>query len=454
MTDSRQETAPCRVAFISEHASPLALRGGVDAGGQNVYVDEVARNLARLGYAVDVYTRRDDPALPEVVAYAPGVRVIHVAAGPAEYVFKDELWPLMPAFRDWMLDFMHREGLRYDLLHGNFWMSGWVAAELKRALGIPFVQIFHATGKTKRRHQGAADTSPDGRIGVEMEVIAAADRLIAQCPAEEEELVRDYGADPAKVVVIPSAVNVDVFRPVPHDEARRHIGLDVAGPVVVYVGRMLPRKDVRNVVRAVALLAEREAAEGRPEAERTRLLLVGGETVGPDPAATPEIGVLQALAAELGIADRMIVVGKRQADELRFYYGAGDVAVTTPWYEPFGLTPLEGQACGRPVVGSAVGGITFTIADGVTGYLVPPKDPAALAARLRDALADPERRERMGRAARERVLREFTWPLVARRTAALYEALLTRRDGAQSGRTGAAEALAALEPLLDPAAAL
>jgi len=422
---------PRRIAFLSEHASPAALRGGVDAGGQNVYVDEVSRNLARLGYAVDVFTRRDRPDLPDVLEWAPGVRIVHLEAGPAAYVFKDDLWPHMPAFRDAFLRVARRNGMCYDLLHGNFWMSGWVAVELGARLGIPAAQIFHATGLTKRHHQGAADTSPAGRIGVERAIVRRADRLIAQCPSERSELIADYGADPAKVAVIPSAVNTSVFRPVSRAEARRRIGLETDGPVVVYVGRMLPRKDVRNVVRALALLI-------REHGVPATLLLVGGESAEPDAAATPEIGVLRSLAAELGIAERVRFAGKRQADELRHYYCAGDVAVTMPWYEPFGLTPLEGMACGRPVIGAAVGGIPFTIADGETGCLVPPRDPAALAERLHVLLADAALRERMGRAARARVEREFTWPLVAQRTAALYEAMLAEHT--KSGSAGAGEA--------------
>jgi D-inositol-3-phosphate glycosyltransferase len=410
-----------RIAFLSEHASPAALLGGEDAGGQNVYVDEVSRQLGRLGHAVDVFTRRDRADAPEVLDWAPGVRIVNLAVGPPRHLPKDDLWPLMPAFRDALLAFMARDGARYDLLHGNFWMSGWVATELRRRLGIPAVQIFHAMGKTKQRHQGAADTSPSERIAVELQVVREVDRLIAQCPSERDELVDDYGAPAAKVAVIPSAVNVDRFRPVPREEARRRVGLDPHGDelVVAYVGRMLPRKDVRNVVRAVAALRQHPGCLPAP----VRLLLVGGETPEPDPCATPEIGELQRLAAELGIADLVHATGKRQPDVLRDYYSAGDVIVTTPWYEPFGLTPLEAMACGRPVIGSAVGGITFTIVDGETGYLIPPRDPEALADRLHQLLSRPELRARMGRAARARVEREFTWPTVAERTAALYRKL-------------------------------
>lgn len=409
-----------RIAFLSEHASPLALLGSTDAGGQNVYVDEVSRGLAALGYSVDVFTRRDAADLPTVVQWATGVRVVHLTAGPAEYLPKDDLWPLMPAFRDALLQFMRAERGRYDLLHGNFWMSGWVAAELGRQLRVPVVQIFHALGKIKQQHQGAADTSPGERIAVELAVMAGVDQIVAQCPHEIDELTGEYGADPARITLIPSAVDTARYRPMARDEARRRLGLDPDAFIVTYVGRMLPRKDPRNIVRAVALLARQT---DRP----VKLMLVGGETAEPDPLLTPELGALQQLAAELGIADRVISYGKRQPDVLHEYYSAGDVAVTTPWYEPFGLTPLEGMACGRPVIGSAVGGLRFTIQHGETGLLVPPRDPEALATALRQLLEQPALAAQMGQAARARVEREFTWGTVADRTAALYQSLLARR---------------------------
>lgn len=419
-----------RIAFLSEHASPVALLGavgGVDAGGQNVYVDEVSRNLAQSGYIVDVFTRRDTSDIPEVIEWTPNVRIINLTAGPAAFLQKDELWQFMPDFRDAFLDFMERDEARYDLIHGNFWMSGWVAAELRHRLNIPAVQIFHAMGKTKRHHQGSIDTSPSERIAVESRIIQEVDSIIAQCPGEWSELVDDYGADPEKIVIIPSAVNTDIFRPVPRAEARLRLGLQQDEFVVVYVGRMVQRKDVRNVVRAVALLIRwcKDLTNAQTRSlPPVKLLLVGGETADPDPIATPEIGELQRLVSELGISEHVLFIGKRQQDVLGDFYGAGDVVVTTPWYEPFGLTPLEGMACGRPVVGSAVGGITYTVADGETGFLVRPRDPEALATRLYQLLMEPELCIRMGNAARARVEREFTWPTVATRTGVLYESVL------------------------------
>jgi glycosyltransferase involved in cell wall biosynthesis len=361
-----------------------------------------------------------------------GVRVIEMPVGAGAPLPKDALWPHMPAFRNAIDDFRRRDGAQYDLSHGNFWMSGWVAAELGLRWRIPTVQIFHATGVTKLREQGAADTSPIGRIEVEKAVVLTVDRLIAQCPAERDELLADYGARADQIALIPSAVDTDRFRPVDKCAARQTLEIDSTAEMIVYVGRLVPRKDVRNVIQALARLKARRLAAGTTA--MPSLFIVGGDTEEPDPVATPEIGVLRALASELGVLDRVRFVGRRQSDELRLWYSAADVTVTTPWYEPFGLTPLEAMACGSPVIGSRVGGIAFTIADGETGFLVPPRDPEALCARLEEILRDPAQRVRMGRAGRVRVLGSFTWQQVATRTAALYDDLLSERLAPPSDR--------------------
>jgi len=393
------------------------LLGSVDAGGQNVYTDEVCRNLARLGWSVDIFTRKDDQRLPTVLEHAPHVRVVNLEAGPVRSMSKDDLWPYMVDFRDAILRFAATGGITYDVIHGNFWMSGWVAVELAKHWDVPVVQIFHALGRTKRQHQGASDTSPRARVRTEHDVIDSVDGLIAQCPAEREELVEGYGTQPERVSIIPSAVDIRLYSPVERMEARQRIGLECEGQVVAYVGRMLPRKDPRNIVRALGCLKER--MQPLPV-----LILVGGETRDPSADSSPEIRELQKLAADLDISPNVIVYGNRQPWELRNYYSAADVVVTTPWYEPFGLTPLEAMACGRPVIGSAVGGIKFTVKDGETGYLVAPREPVELASRLAQILGDPERLHGMGSASRKRVESEFTWPLTASRTACLYEELL------------------------------
>lgn len=299
-------------------------------------------------------------------------------------------------------------------------MSGWVATELQRMCGIPGVELFHATGETKRRHQGEADTSPQERIHVEHEIVRTIKRIMVQCPHERSELLTAYQADPARLVMIPGAVNLRTFYPVERAQARQWVGLPEEGHVIVYVGRLLPRKDIRNIVYALERLVKGHVLDDTP----LTLLIVGGETEDADPQKTEEIGAIQRLARELGVLQHVRCVGKRPTEYLRHYYSAGDVVVTTPWYEPFGLTPLEAMACGRPVIGSAVGGLTYTIVDGQTGVLVPPRDPVALAAQLSELLRNPERGARMGRAGRQRVEQEFTWPLTALRTTTLYETLL------------------------------
>ena len=409
-----------RVAMISEHANPLALLGGEDAGGQNVYVYELSLGLARLGYQVDVYCRRDSPEPPVVVPMAPGVRVVHVAAGPAEFIKKDDLWQHMPAFLEGCQRTMGHQRRPYDLIHSNFWMSGWVACELKARLGLPVVHIFHALGAIKRLEQGPADTSPPGRLDVERRIIREVDALIAQCPAEIEDLRRYYGEDLSNAWVVASGVNVRRFHPVPRRRARARLGLPQHEQIIGYIGRLVPRKGVDTLLGAFGRIVA-----SRPDAP-LRLMIVGGEHHDPDLDPSPEMGRLRRLAEQLGLGDRATFVGKRQPDELADYYGVADIMVSVPWYEPFGLTPLEAQACARAFVGSAVGGIVYTVLDGKTGLLVPPKDEVALQARLEQLLDDPSLRRRLGRAGRRRVEREFTWARVAERTAAVYEAILPK----------------------------
>jgi D-inositol-3-phosphate glycosyltransferase len=410
-----------RIALISEHASPLGALGGADAGGQNVYVAHVARRLAAAGYEVDIFTRRDSAHLDAVVDVEPGVRVVHVPAGPAEFIAKEQLLPHMAAFADWMERFCSTEQ-RYDLVHANFWMSGLVALRLKEALGLPFVVTFHALGRIRRRYQGEADGFPNERFAIEDAVVAAADRVIAECPQDQEDLINLYNADPARLAVVPCGFAPDEFGPISKELARVSLGLAPDERIVVQVGRMVPRKGVDNAIRGFARLL-------RDHGVAARMLIVGGESDDPDPALTPEIGRLQQIARDEGVEQAVIFTGRRDHDALRYYYGAADVFVTTPWYEPFGITPVEAMACGTPVVGANVGGIKFSVRDGETGYLVPPDNPGALAERLAHLYRYPRLRLLLGQQAVERVNALFTWDGVAASLAALYEDVLASVHG-------------------------
>ncbi len=405
-----------RIAMISEHASPVATLGGTDAGGQNVYVDQVSRGVARLGYDVDIYTRADNPEEPTVRQWSDRVRVISVVAGPLAPIPKDAIWPHIAEFLASVERLAATEG-PYDLIHANFWMSGWVGARLRQRWCVPLVQIFHALGAVKRQHQGDADTSPVERLEVERAVLASADRIIAQCPDERDELVTTYGADARRVRVIPSGVDVARFFPIDQAVARHELGLPLDRRLLVYVGRVLPRKDIENVIRALALLRPRHLPP-------FGLLIVGGETDNAQLDQEPEMRRLIEIADRLGVRDLVMFVGRRPSDRLRWYYSAADVFVSTPWYEPYGLTPLEAMACGTPAVCSSVGGITYTVADGVSGFLVPPRDPPRLAERLELLLTDDPLRQRLARNARRRVEDLFTWTTVSERTAEVYRELL------------------------------
>jgi D-inositol-3-phosphate glycosyltransferase len=407
-----------RVAMISEHASPIASLGGPDAGGQNVYVNQVARQLGLLGHEVDVYTRRDDPALPEVVQLAPRVRVVHVPAGPPEPVAKEQLLPHMAAFRDWMAHRFRDRRHAPAVVHANFWMSGLVAADLKRELGIPFVVTFHALGRVRRQHQGPDDGFPDERFGIEDRVVEEADRIIAECPQDEEDLIRLYNADPARITIIPCGFDPTEFAPMSRPLARLDLGLDPAERIILQLGRIVPRKGVDNVIRAIGRLQKEHGV-------RARLLVVGGADREPDPEREPEFARLAAVAEEECASELVTFVGRRDRSELAAYYNAADIFVSTPWYEPFGITPLEAMACGTPVLGSNVGGIKFSVRDGETGYLVPPNDPDALAERIAHLYRHPKLLAVFGRQAIRRVNDLFTWDRVASGIAAIYEEVLT-----------------------------
>lgn len=405
-----------RIALISEHASPLATLGGVDSGGQNVYIGEVAKNLASLGYTVDIFTRRDSPLLPEKAEWVNGVRIIQVPAGPPHAVRKEDLLPFMAEFTAYVCQSAKRRP--YDLIHANFWMSGLVAAEVKQLLGIPFVVTFHALGRVRRSHQGEADQFPNQRFAIEDRVVAEAAQIIAECPQEEEDLIRFYNADPARITIIPGGFDPSQFWPIGKALARVALGIAPEERLILQLGRMVPRKGVDTVIQGFAHLL-------RQHQTPARLLIVGGEAEEPNSAISPEISRLQALAQSEGVADKVTFVGQRGREALKWYYSAADIFVTTPWYEPFGITPVEAMACGTPVVGSNVGGIKFTVRDGETGYLVSPKDPAAIAERVAHLYQHPKLLNVFRRQAIQRANDLFTWQKVTNSIADLYEEVLS-----------------------------
>ncbi|WP_069658276.1 glycosyltransferase family 4 protein [Arcticibacter eurypsychrophilus] len=404
-----------RIAFISEHASPLATLGGVDSGGQNVYVAELSKHLVELGYEIDIFTRCDQENLQHVVYWKKSLRVVHVQAGPAVSLPKEELWQYMPQFTDSIISFMQREDLTYKIIHANFWMSGWVASELKETLGIPFIITFHALGYIRKLYHQEGDKFPSIRIEVEKGIVQTADKIIAECPQDKDDLMHFYQASPDKTTIIPCGFSKKEFYPVSKKYAREKLNLDKSEKIVLQLGRMVPRKGIDNVIRAVAKLKQTGYA--------VRLLIVGGDTEIPDPALSPELSRLQNIVRLENINDSVDFLGRKDRQVLKYYYSAADVFVTTPWYEPFGITPLEAMACGTPVIGSDVGGIKYSVEDGKTGFLVPPDRPEDLASKIKYLLSDSHLFDTMKLNAIERVNAMFTWKNVSKLVAEQYRLL-------------------------------
>lgn len=401
-----------RIAMVSEHASPLAVLGGVDAGGQNVHVAALATALGAAGHDVTVFTRRDDPDAAERVVFSPGVTVVHVSAGEPRPVPKDELLPVMPEFADRLA--AEWTAGPPDVVHGHFWMSGLAAlgaaSRLRPSRRPPVVQTFHALGVVKRRHQGAADTSPPDRDRLERHVARAVDLVVATCSDEAFEL-RALGVERHGIAVVPCGVDVDAFRvrgpAAPRGDRRRILSL----------GRQVPRKGVATLVEALADVVARGV-----DAE----LVIAGGDAEPDAAEHAEHERLASLARSLGVADRVVFAGRVERGSVPALLRSADVVACTPWYEPFGIVPLEAMACGVPVVAAAVGGLTDSVVDRVTGLHVPPRDAAATGAALAAILSDDALRARMGAAGRRRVETGYSWRRVAAETARQYRGVLER----------------------------
>jgi glycosyltransferase involved in cell wall biosynthesis len=392
-----------RIALVSEHANPLAAVGTVDAGGQNVHVAALAGGLAELGHDVTVYSRRDNTRTPDRLTGPEGYAVEHVPAGPPTDVPKDQLLQYMPAFGEYLRERWEDEPV--DVAHAHFWMSGLAAVDAARPLGVPVLQTFHALGTVKKRHQGPRDTSPAMRIPLERRLVRGVDHVISTCTDEVAEL-EAMGLPAGGATVIPCGVDADAFAPL--TVARP----DDAPPRLLVIGRLVERKGVGNVIEALA---------GLPG---VRLSVAGGPPR--DQLETdPEVARLHEIAARCGVADRVDFLGAVAREDVPTLMCAADVVVCVPWYEPFGIVPVEAMACGRPVVGSAVGGLLDTVVPGETGELVPPRRPDLLAPVLRDLLADPVRRHRYGEAGRRRAVETYQWRHVVDATEQVYESVLS-----------------------------
>jgi D-inositol-3-phosphate glycosyltransferase len=404
--------------MLSVHTCPLATLGGKETGGMNVYVRDLSRELGRHGIAVDCFTRSQNPDIPRVTTkLGHGGRVIHVPAGPEAPYDKNRVVDHLPEFVDGVLGFARREGIHYDVIHSHYWLSGLAALDLRHSWGAPIVQMFHTLGHMKNSVASSPrEYEAAQRIEGEAEVMTFADRLVAATPLERAQMVWLYGADAAKISVVPCGVDVNFFRPVPPNEAKHMLGLPPSRRVVLFVGRIEPLKGIETLLRAMALVA--------PEIpcwqDDLSVIIIGGAPGAGIDQVNAELARLQELRAELGIEDLVTFQGAKDQDTLVYYYSAAEMVVVPSHYESFGMVALEAMACGTPVVASKVGGLAFSVQDGKTGFLVPNDDPQALASRIRLLLAKPSLRQRLGQQAAEWASR-YSWRSVADQVLDVYE---------------------------------
>jgi D-inositol-3-phosphate glycosyltransferase len=411
------------IAMLSYHTCPLAILGGKDTGGMNVYVRELTRHLGQMGIHVDVFTRSQDEHVPHVLHdLGYGNRVVHVPAGPETPRPKNELPNYIPKFVAGIEAFKAEKGLHYDLIHAHYWMSGAAGESLKEKWNVPLVQMFHTLGQMKNRiARSPEEMEGEYRVRGEQRVIRAADCIIAATPAEQSQLEFLYHTPTRKIAVIPPGVDTGHFYPIPPDEAKSAVAIPPEDRLILFVGRIEPLKGVETLIRSIAILRERGILEKYPY----DLAIIGGDPDADAASMNAEMVRLKQLCHELNLNELVIFLGKRGQETLPYYYSAAEMLVMPSHYESFGMVALEAMACGTPVVASQVGGLAFLVQDGITGFVVPDGDPILLADRLEQMILQPELRQRLGQQAAA-YAQEYAWSKISARIAQVYEEQLQK----------------------------
>ena len=413
-----------RIAMLSLHTSPLAPLGGRETGGMNVYVREVAGQLASLGIDVDVFTRRssttEDEVRPILAGGAATARLVQITAGPKARIEKEEMAPLCATFADGVEAFRARERVTYDVIYSHYWLSAEAGAILAQRWDVPHAAMFHTLAEVKLRAR-ASESEPRERIEAEQRLVRGLDRIVAATEHERRLLMQIYRVPSSRVAVVPLGVDLDQFQPRSQAEARAALGIDPDERMVLAIGRIEPLKGFDILIRSMAQLSDRS---------NVVLSIIGG-----DDRASRELAALRAVAEEVGVTDSVRLLGPRPHEDLPAYYNAADVVAVPSFYESFGLVAVEAMASGVPVVASRVGGLASTVADGRTGYLIPWRCPEPFAEKIELLLRNEELRRALGRAAAER-MRSYSWTEVARSVGAVLESLAAEPDEDCSVVTG------------------
>jgi D-inositol-3-phosphate glycosyltransferase len=412
-----------RVATLMVHTSPLDQAGTGDAGGMNIYVCESAQQMAAQGIKVDIFTRRTNSDLPDIVDLGNGVRVIHLNVGSLDGFKKEDLPALIPdlsaAFKKALTS-----GDQYDVIHSHYWISGKVAMPVARELDIPLVHTMHTMARVKNLNLAEGESpEPMIRVQGESQIVEAADALIANTDAEAASLVSLYSACPDKVSVVSPGVNLTMFKAQGNKgDARTSIGVPVDAQVVTFVGRIQPHKGPEVLIRAIA-----EMVTHSPLLRSKLVTLIVGGASGGNGA---EVERLKELVGWLNISDVVRFAPPVERSHLADYYRASDLVCVPSYSESFGLVALEAQACGTPVVASAVGGLRTAVADGISGVLVDGHDPRAWSSVLARLLQEPQRRVLLSMGALEHAS-HFGWDATSRGTLDIYDRVLTSRAEAE-----------------------
>lgn len=405
--------------MLSYHTCPLAVLGGKDTGGMNVYVRELTRELGKLGIHVDVFTRSQDEHVPHVLhELGFGNRVVHIPAGLEVPMPKKDLVGHIPEFVKGILEFAESKQIKYDLIHSHYWMSGVAATQLSQVWGVPIIQMFHTLGEMKNRiAQAPSEIEGVYRLDGERMVMAAVNTIVASTFIEKHQLIDFYNADDKKIAIVPPGVDTEHFYPIPMDEARDVIGIPREDKMILYVGRIEPLKGIDTLIRSMACMKTAEITK------HAYLVIIGGDPVADPDEMSTEMQRLQDLCMELSMDRTVVFLGKKNQDSLPYYYSAANVLVMPSHYESFGMVALEAMACGTPVIASQVGGLIQLVQHGVTGFHVPNGDSMALCDKLTLLLENDHLRAEMGEKA-SAVAHGYSWVKIAKKVSKLYHELL------------------------------
>ncbi|PJF41672.1 MAG: glycosyltransferase family 1 protein [Chloroflexi bacterium] len=405
-----------KLILLSVHASPLARAGGPKMGGMNIYIREIAKQMAARGIKVDIYTRRYNADLPEVDdSLGENIRVIHIAAGPPILLPPEDIYQHLSEFAAGVIAFTTKKTIVYDYIYSHYWLSGWVANKLREVWGIPFAQMFHTLGQMKNRIIKGYPTTilPDIRVTVENQVIEWADRIIVATPAEYTQLLWLYRADRRKISILSPGVDTTIFQPIPTAEAKQKIGIEDNTHLLLYVGRLEPLKGIDTILEALHHIKNHN-----PQIlDNVRCLIIGGDNRSSD---AQEIAGLKALREQLQLNDIVEFIGAKDHALLPYYYAAATVVIMPSDYESFGMVAVEAMASGTPVIASEVGGLAYLVRNDETGFLIPTREPMTLAERIVNIISNPQKVAQMRQAAIE-TAKQYAWPTIAAKLIDIFQ---------------------------------